>query len=246
MAMDADAFATREELLAERALLARHNQVLEINRLAKVEFEERRAEIENWWLRTVKRRRDALLAAVAAGTLPASGEASFRHGRTCIGSKRAELLSLVHRDDTLHNDQGYFSGVTFGDGTVTKTDWINKVPRDRPRPSGYCAVRGVTPSWRVRFSPANAADLAIVAGVPVSKLPDVLRGWARDLGYQGNKWLDRIDPLDWLGHDPWRDLDFRVDIWLSESGLTQTCRKGGGPGPDRGKRAKPAKAAVEA
>jgi len=246
MTVEAEDFATRADLLADRILLARHNQVLEINRLAAEEFAARREEIENWWLRTLRRRKDALLAAVAAGTLPASGEAPFRHGSTCTPSDRAELLRMVHRDDKRGlDDAGWCHGVVFGDGTYAKTNWKGKVRRDQLSPSDYCVVRGVSPSWRVRFSPHDAADLAILAGVPVAKLPDVLREWVRKPDYVGNHWLDRIDPLDWLGQDPWRTLDFRVELWLSESGLTKICRQYGGPGPDRGARAKPAPVAVQ-
>jgi hypothetical protein len=243
MSLQADDFASREALLADRALLGRHNQVLEINRFAAEEFERRREEIERWWLRTMKRRTDALLAAVSANTLPAFREHSFRHGSTCWPRYRGDLLRVEHKDDIERGSMdNYTSGILLADGTHAKAKWRRHYVKYDPSPRDHCLLRGYAPSWRVRFSPREAQDLAILAGVPVAKLPDVLRGWVAKPERAGNSMLDRLDPLDWMGRDPWRDLDFRVEFWLSESGMAQAVKRFGGPGPERAKPRVPAPA----
>lgn len=211
--LDASTFGSAQEVLADRAWLARHNQAEFIERLADEEFTERRAEIEAWWAKRIEARTPVLLKAAFAGTFPRStqeaGSESFEVGKTTGGRGNEEILSVGlwdHRGRSIYDPIDAFTVgepiTREGKHSTLKTGKFRCVVTDRP------ATHFAT------FVPQTAADLAAIAGVTVAELPDVLQHWSAKEPYTGNSILDRLDPLDDV-KNPWRKLSFRTTFHLS-------------------------------
>lgn len=85
-----------------------------------------------------------------------------------------------------------------------------------------CYLTDAAASWMFRFMPKTAAGLRVLAG---EDLPDVLTNWRRDKPYTGNHLLDRLDPMDHVLHDPWTDIHFVTEVYLSRRGLTEARKR---------------------
>lgn len=232
---DATYFGSRERLLADRVFIARHNQAQAIERLASMEFEERRKEVQDWWLATMKGRKEALLAAIGEGRFDVFSQTLVDGPRfNTVPAGERNLLTVRHLESFDSYEYPHMhSGVVLTDDENARSGWAGESAWGEKWPYNVCAISGFKTSWRARFKPVVADHLAALAGVGVNELPDVLRHWNASNPYGGNHILDRIDPLDWSIQDPWCRISFDVDIWLAERGMKKLCKQAGREVPSK-------------
>lgn len=215
--LDSSGFGSREQVLADRAFIARHNLARDITRLARAEFDRRKDEVFGWYTERLEENVTALGAmALAAGP----NLWIERHGDQC-----AEV-SVSCRWDQARGRQRYFFG-----SLVTREEYnkhtLSYMPKhllygsyERGRPT--CYFTGAAASFLLMLKPQCAEDLALLAGVQVDDLPDVLRCWQEVSSYRGNSILDRIDPVAWGIKNPWQDRAyFSVGLWMSKTALNK-------------------------
>lgn len=213
-ALNTTSFGTQEELQANRIFLARHNQAKAIQRMAHEEYARRKDEVVAWYKDQVENNLDYLLKLAAAGNVrrvfePAApgSQLSTADGYQYAGGE----FDFVRTYDESERSPAVSCSVYLHDG------YYRKKPQ--------CLVTGSACSLQVYFQPQNPAQLAELAGCTVEDLPDVLRNWAPNRDFRGNHMLDRIDPMAWALRDPWCQLDFRVLLHLSKSGLAQAKKR---------------------
>ena len=206
-------FGTKEKLEADRLFVARYNYAVQIDALARNEYEKRRAEVADWYRGRLEGNLGNLKKWVGDHVLwmedpyPSSRNAGKRyHPRE--GEKERNLRTLAYPweldneyDRMLYLGSNYLGG------------WKNGVP--------LCAATGNRATYAFAICPANAAEVAIVAGCSVDDLPDVLRHFSLAEYPAGNHILTRVDPVAWAIHDPWNDLDLRACILLSKRGFAR-------------------------
>lgn len=226
--MDSTKFGTREQLEADRRFIARHNMATQVTQLAIAEFERRQDEVLAWYTKACKKNLPALLTWAANEEIwiadgvkntfsrndsrgpqrevnvspdPANRSGKARRYRSLI-----KRINIVEERRTKDYDYSALFSINVG-------GWDGRDFR--------CAVTDAKPTWQVIFYPSNASELALLAGVTVDQLPDVLQHWEQSKDYIGNHLLNRIDPMNWQARDPWRKLNLKIRIPLSVRGLAK-------------------------
>lgn len=213
-ALNTTSFGTRDELDANRIFLARHNQAKAIQRMANEEYAKRKDKVLAWYKDRVEGNLDYLLSLAVAGTVRRVFEPAAPGCRlaTADGYQYAGgQFDFVRTYGESERPPGVTCSVYLHDGYY----------KHKPQ----CLVTGSACSLQVFFQPQNPQQLAELAGCQVSDLPDVLQNWAPNRDFGGNHMLDRIDPMAWALHDPWCQLNLRVLLHLSKSGLTQAKKR---------------------
>lgn len=233
-ALDPTSIGTREELQADRVFLARSNYARQIDRFARVEFEERREEVRKWVGQRVHANLHALLPLFAqrrtlvpeVPPCPPRGQtdqfsgAMGWHGFDGGVSKRG-LAECVEIEDH-HRTYGWmeWSGrgrLSFGgEGRA-----IKGIPR--------CWLTNAPSRYFGKIYPENSGDLARLCGCEHFQLPDVLQHWTLRRRRSANHILNRVDPLAWQLHDPWADLYFEVVVFLSARAVAKIRKEHGVP-----------------
>lgn len=228
---DSTKFGTREQIEADRVWLARHNYATEIKRMAEAEFEARKDEIKTWVAERYKAKLDNLIAYAGnqelwietglQGAFESDGggggmRSSIHLGTDADGKsiKRTfrpfmSLTDLAEERRTKDYDYSTFGSIDLSQGY------------DRGKGAYLCALTGAAASYRIKFTPTTAAQLAFLCGVEVHDLPDVLQHWSLGRPYAGNHILDRIDPMVWALSNPWSELSLRPMLYLSKRGLAK-------------------------
>lgn len=201
-------FGTKAELAADRLFVARRNMASALQRLADEEFHDRKGEIEAWFKSRVENNLDGLFAMLR------SGEQYHISNEGLSGN--TYKMALI-RFDTIKSEtfrHAYSAGITLGE-------------RDY-RHNPLCVLTEAKPTYRALFTPYVAANIAQLAGCEVDEMPEVIQNWARQAPYVGNHLLDRIDPVEANIHDPWHDLTFEVNLYLSKRGHKTAMSSDGG------------------
>ena len=231
---DSTKFGTREQIEADRVWLARHNYATEIGRMAKDEFEARSGEVKAWVTERLNANLDNLIAYAGneelwiatglQGTFEQDGAGSGVRKRIELAKPlknstgKSPSLSLRHFLTTTdlaeeRRTQDYdYSSI----GAIHLSQGY-----DRGKGGYDCLLTGAKSSYRMKFTPTNAQQLAFLCGCEVRDLPDVLQNWVLGRPYVGNHILNRIDPMVWAIQDPWRELSFRTMLYLSKRGLAK-------------------------
>ncbi|MBI6882767.1 hypothetical protein [Pseudomonas putida] len=210
-------FGTAKEIEQDRKFLARANLADAIKILAKAEYEERKDEITEWFERSVRANKETLLSYIAAKAIWVyDGENTGRENTTRDNhaSCRTRDGALFHRFMgmvEMGQEHGWWKAVTLYPWTGSKVK---------------CNVTGAAASYLVGFTPANAQELALVAGCEVSELPDVLKHWDVRHAKSPNQILNRVDPMAWRLEDPWTAMRFSVTLALSKRGLAKVLAEG--------------------
>jgi hypothetical protein len=225
--MDSTRFGTREEIEADRMFIARYNMARAVNSLAHTEFEQRKDEVLKWYEKACRKNLPAILSWAAnkevwldMGLKPdfSRNEAGGRqrHEQVEPGAFRSDQrifrswikrIDLMEEKRTKDYDYSAMGAVNLG-GYDRIAGW-------------RCCVTDAKASYYVIFYPSNAVELAALAGVAIDELPDVLQHWQLGKDYVGNAILQRIDPMEWEAHDPWRKLNLKLRVPLSIRGLRQ-------------------------
>ena len=207
-ALDPTFIGTKSAIERNRAWSARTNMMQVVQRFAVAEFIAKQAMILSWYKKRLDRNLPFLLKAVALGELV-----------TPTTKWQSDIDHDFPAEDTLvwttHNilEQEIastwwkaFPGASFSKG-VTFGQWVH--------PHVECALD--PPTRATVFTvirPDNPRALALIMGIPETKLPWPLQNWTTHEPYTGNSILDRIDPQDCVLDNPWRHLELRVTIAL--------------------------------
>lgn len=210
-------FGTQEKIEADRLFVARYNYAIQIDALARNEYEKRHKEVQDWYRAAVTSNRKTLESWVGDHVLwleSPGGNSRFSHKRffpfargnfsrdeRCVRAF-AYPWELDHDYERNLNIGAYYMGGWNAKGAV-------------------CAMTGNKASYAFVFCPVNATELALLAGCGADDLPDVLRDYDLDTEHQGNQMLDRVDPMEWAVHNPWEELDLRVGFFLSKRGFAK-------------------------
>jgi hypothetical protein len=220
--MDASAFGSAEQIKKDYVFINRENQAVIINKLAKNEFEQRKDEVIASWLKLVEARKNALIELAYTGEFVVNSDRLTEGDEDFSNSKRGnvDILHVFDLKTEAHEVSSDWSSSTTNFGEpVMKND-----SRGRPYRTGYyrCVVTDRPATHVACFSPKDAVDLAAIAGIPVSELPDVLQHWSLKAPYVGNQNLQRLDPLEYEVENPWRKLEFKVRVYLSSFAFPDT------------------------
>ncbi|MDW9481917.1 hypothetical protein GOB57_25030 [Sinorhizobium meliloti] len=217
-------FGSQEKLEADRLFVARYNYAVQIDALARNEFEKRKDEVRRWYRSKVDANIETLKSWVGDYVLwVEDNDSNSRfagkryypfHGSS--GRDRERCIRAFAYPWEL--DDSHERSTNLGFGSYYVGGW--------GKGGALCAVNDTKASYAFVFCPSNAREVAVVAGCAEEELPDVLRHYDLNGGKQGNHLLDRIDPAEWVIHDPWRELDLRVGIFLSKRGFAKLCSKG--------------------
>jgi len=198
-------FGSEEELRKDRLYIARYNMAQALQREADTEYLDRKDEVTRWF---VERCAANLHALVGLAALQAQGRWAGRgDDRGLLDGRRLLRLAPV-KDPEWH--------LTLSLGSALACD-EDGTPR--------CATTGAAAvSYRARFRPRDAEDLALLAGCSIPDLPDVLQHWNPHKDFAGNHLLTRLDPVEWVLTDPWIKLPLDVNFWLSKRGYAQALK----------------------
>jgi hypothetical protein len=188
-------FGTEAEIQADRVWIGRRNLASYVQKLADEEHQDSEAEIKAWVKAHMEANLSTLLSWIGPGVWPAHTDGRARNPYQL---EIHPITSGAWRFGTYPN-------------LVLVTDSIDK----------RCAVTDAKATWRARFTPHTAEDLALLCGVAIEGLPEVLHHWAKERAYAGNHLLDRLDPMDAQVDDPWRKTDLSANIYLSKRAYTK-------------------------
>lgn len=199
--LDPTEFGTRKQLVKDAEWTARYNQAKVVSELAKMEFERERDKVLKWFEDRVCKNKPKILHAVAAG--------EFRSVAQTMGgafdmSKEVNenILRLVWRPDRSTVHHWGRTVIRFGefDG----------------RHGPMCCITGQRASVFGWMTPMVPQALAALAGCRVEDLPWGLQRYYVNEPYHGNSILNRLDPMDWVPKNPWKNLNLRVIVYLTK------------------------------
>ncbi|MFK4705550.1 hypothetical protein ABIC83_002389 [Roseateles asaccharophilus] len=219
--MDATRFGTREELDADRKFIARTNYAVAIEAKACEEFKARKDEIKAWFHERVRANVQTLASFATDEEVwldDGIGGTFAHYEKGFAGSVMRDPKSdsrMVRR---------FMRRVESANENAWSILWEIFAPakvRDRRY---LCVFNDTAPAFHLVFTPAVATDIALLAGCAVDELPDVLRHWSMLVPYVGNSILDRIDPMVWKIDNPWKQIDFQVQIPLSKRAMAKIAK----------------------
>ena len=196
-------FGTEKELRQDRLFIARKNHAAYIQKCADEEFNDRKAEVESWYLKALKANIKNILGLVASGADEAVKLPS--------GYRRA-LMGFGEINDKDIFD--HFSGWGWG------SDNAFGEFRNHGGHRWLCYLTEARATYRAAFSPRNLEDIMLLTGLPKTKIPDVLHEWGGKSRASGNHLLNRMDPMDTDVINPWnrRKISLQTNIYLSKRG----------------------------
>jgi hypothetical protein len=200
-------FGSREEVEADRLYIARTNAVAYIKALAKKEFEAEGKTVMAWYIDQVKRNLPALLESIARQDIRLTPPASDadREG------VRWRTLWCRTVKDLYWGELPYHGSSAMG--------WAVFGGHRSSAGRAVCAVHPDLPAaYAFLIDPRSAEAVAEVAGVATADLPFFLQHWQHDDPEVGNSILNRLDPLDSRGVNPWiKGFRPRIVIFLGKT-----------------------------
>lgn len=228
--LDATSFGSRERIAADRKFVARANFAIQVNLLAHEEFARRKDEIQGWYAAKVKANAPTLLTwcGLEALWVDEGIMETFSHfergAGVTVGKELPEDRKRLHARRTTKRQ--FLHRTTMADSSADERYGASGVVLGTFKASKMlCHVTGSVASSWVGLYPANPAELALVAGCPVTDLPDVLQHWTLRHDNAGNQILNRIDPMIWKARNPWLKLRMTVCIPLSKRAMVQIARQ---------------------
>lgn len=218
--LDPELFGTREQLQRDRLFIARSNYAAQINALAVREFDERQEEVVHWVRQRVRANLPALRPLLGRPEVMALTQ--YRGDSFCDrASSRYDAAKgtreFVRRFDVVEHGikEDLLNYTTQFQGRIN----LYRTPYKGGLPA--CHFTGAQSQWLVRMVPENAQQLAFMCGATVEELPDVLQHWNLLRPNVGNQLLDRVDPLLWQLQDPWCELSFALNLFVSRTAMKQ-------------------------
>ena len=197
-------FGDTEKLHRDQLWVARYNQMQHINKQLNDEYEKNIKDVIAWWDKAINKQADRLVEAALRMVFVTK---TVRYG-SWASEPEEKLVNILR--------------------VGTKANWLDKDSarlgvwsRDFGNWACYLEHKDTETLLKANvyalFSPDNPIALAALAGVKVTDLPIWLQHWYLQEPYDGNCILDRIDPLDWVVKNPWRDHKFYVHIPFAKS-----------------------------
>ena len=93
-------------------------------------------------------------------------------------------------------------------------------------PYRWCFYNGAVASLVAEFIVEDGTSMAALLGVPLESLPPFLANMNEHERYSGNSRLNVGDPMEDL-HNPWKELNWSVAVFMSKSGYKALCKKWG-------------------
>ena len=227
-------FGTKEKLERDRAWAGRVNKMKYVQGLAQKEFAEKKEEALEWLRKAAKENMPALQAAAAKGELLIPRFSTWEDRRTSfeVGyytTKTGNCVTQgVHRRvyKALRNKwgSGFYGEVGLNGGNEKKFEnprrgyeWKDPSKHWYSTGSVFCVNHpDVIATVHTGFKVTCPQGIAAVLGCKVEDLHFGWQNWFVDEPYSGNSILDRIEPSDWVLHNPWSTLSPGV--------LLSTCK----------------------
>jgi len=212
--LSAVSFGVKKEIQRDRLWVARVNQMKAIQVFADDEYEREKDNIVRWYETAIEKNREMLLDAAARGELKLPAWRSkggfspktIKKSEESVSQAEGKDWSKAHREWNFHMPE-----VRLGSersSVVPSRGWRY---RTRTISHPMCAERPEVRATIFTFVKVTCPQaLAIVCGVTVDELPWALQHWYDDAPYSGNCILDRLDPEDWVLHNPWMPGSHRV------------------------------------
>jgi hypothetical protein len=207
-------FGSIQELQHDHEWVARYNQAVIVNELAKKEFQEKKESILTWYSEKVQARSDFLIDRVCSLTWPVQFE-RYKIGFTC--EKENFKIDWIK---PIYDTRGHFTdSYDYYRGTFRQT--IGNYNRERD--CYMCPLEGTKCTLSQIFQVESSEIISLIIGIPVEELPEPLQHYFTEVNepYYGNQILDRLDPMDWVVQNPWSKLCLDVRVVLSKSGFNK-------------------------
>lgn len=182
-------FGKKDQIQKDRVWVARVNQMKSIQQLADDEYEREKDGIIEWYRAALTKNLEFLLDACARGEL-------------ILPRWKAARMTSFNEDDDV-NEVLESNAL---DQRVGKRFYCHfRFGRyDKHTQKTYCVEReDIVATVSTHIQPSCPEALAILAGVKGEDLPWPLQHWYNSEPYHGNSILDRLDPEDWVLHNPW-------------------------------------------
>ena len=210
--LDPQSFGTAEKLQRDRTWIARHNQMLYIQKLAEEEFRQERENMCQWYENAVRENEDELIDAAIAGVFNATCyyPPDFGNGYYVDG-KHFEGIPPLYSERNILKTYSYKLKYPFSQNYHQSYSRLNGDVRfGQKNESGYwtCAIdRTSRASIYATLKPDCGQALAQIVGCDLDELPWALRHWNQRKPYTGNAGLSFTDSIDWVLENPWRECD---------------------------------------
>lgn len=221
-------FGTVEQLQRDAKWFARYNKACYVNAQALKEFDEKKVEVVAWYHERVEANLDPLLESVVRldfqgrrqGT-PPKPEGAGEHWHSFDQSYEYPANILDVRYDPRGWPPMYWSFPTYSRDTLNFGTWNKK------RQQAHCYLSGARASIFARIAPQTPFCLSRIVACEIDELPVFLQHYFAQDPYGGNPILDRLDPMDWVVHNPWKTLDLDIIVTLSKRGFNRLRKKHG-------------------
>jgi hypothetical protein len=213
-ALDPTEFGSKEELLKDFKWHARYNQVVTVQEAAKKEFLKEKDKVVAWFKEAVKKNLPKLELAIGKGEFISVAQVT---GKSFDWSKeeKANILSIVGNEKYSYpRGHGFWgaSWVIFG----------------KKKPTfDFCYKTEGRASVFVEFKLMTPQAIAAVCDCDVEELPFFLQHYYENEPYTGNPILDRIDPMEWVAVNPWRELALNVLFCISKRQYNRLRKQAG-------------------
>lgn len=233
--LDAASFGSAAQILNDRIFIARHNYAKQINRLAVEEFKATRAEVQAWYQTAVRRNAEAILGLCGNGPLwvpdglTSVGCGLMRMNNVPTLTNWAEtneagdevlhyphLPHCIRMLNVLSIKEKYSQRFHCGGKTTLK---------DTEAWKATCVMTDAKATHIVTFTPMVVDDLALLTGVAVGDLPEVLQHWSQYEHSTGNGTFGRYDPMEQEIKNPWIELRFEVAVPFSRKAFLKQREK---------------------
>ena len=208
LSLNINNYGTKKEIEYRQKWIARYNFAKQIDALAKEEFDEKRKEIENWYVNKVKNNINDIIDKVVYNKL---------HGDVIVENTICGLSSYPTKTIVEKFDIKKYRFI--GGQLIRGVGYKNE---------NLCCFSGKKANVVISIFPNNTDDLMILTGCKYDEIPDVLKNWsAWPKRHKGNCILDNIDPCDWVIRDYWYEFAGRINIFLSKTEYNNQYKKRG-------------------
>ena len=214
-ALDLSIPRTEEKLHYDQKWIARYNYAKEINKLLQEDCQNNLNAINNTINGYISKRLEELIIMHLQGKLIGHRIISNPNGFGMIYEDEPSNLGKMYDLHKFYNDRSLNARYTYGYDRYTNYNDIK------------CAFTGKSASIIFHIEPQNANDLALICGIPVNDLPELIRNYEKKDKYYGNNILDNIDPMLWGIKDPFNKIDFDINICISKTMYKTLCNKAG-------------------
>jgi hypothetical protein len=203
-------YGTKTKIEKERFYIARTNQAGIIQKRADQEFKNRAPEIITWFQNQIRQNIETLKRAAATGELIIPAQLPKPDCTDTVAN--CNILQLyIHgvHDPKTHPYPWSYQILANCHGGITEKG--NHLCIEDTQHTGKC---------RALFEPTNTDSLALLTGIKIGELPDVLQHWGKPRQHTGNPILNLIDPIETL-KNPWDQLKFRIQLHFTRHTLNR-------------------------